>query len=232
MTILARVTRSQTDERRLDRAALLALAAIAVFTVLSVLVNARDFANLDLAIARAFHRIDLRILNHLSETLAIVFSGEFSLLYALVIAAYFWRQGRRWAALASLALFPLVLVEVVVKYVVNQPPVPADLYRGLIYPLTTVATQGSFPSGHAARAAFFAAFLGARGRNRAGLARWLVPSIATILLLACGLSRLYAEVHWASDVVAGIILGAGVGYFVTCLIDAFPEPTRPDEVKA
>ena len=232
MTLLADVSKNQTTQSRLARAALIALAAIVVFAVLSALVNARDFADLDLTVARAFHSFDSPVADLLSEALAVVFSGELSLIYALVIAAYFWRQGRRFAAVASLAFLPLVLVEVVLKYLVNQPPIPDDLFRGLAYPLATVTTQGSFPSGHAARAAFFALFLGTRGRTGEGLRRWLAPSIAAILLLACGLSRLYEEVHWASDVLAGTILGAGVGYFVACLVDVLPGQISGNEARS
>lgn len=198
--------------RRLHRAVWIAGAGVVVFVVLAVLVNARVFVALDLAIARFFLTINLPGLDVASEALAIVFSGEFSLLFAGLLAVYFWRRGMRVGVLAVLAFLPLVFLEIALKYLVNQPPVPDDLYKGLAYPLANVTTQGSFPSGHAARAAFFAVFLGTLGRSRGDLARWLAPLAAAVIGLACGLSRLYEEVHWASDVVAGAILGAAIGY--------------------
>lgn len=204
--------------RRLRQAGFIAVAGVVAFAVLAVLVNARVFAALDLSIARTVHTVDTPGLDLLSEVFAILFSGELSLVFAGLLMVYFWRRGLRLGSLAVLAFLPLVFLEVVLKYVVQQPPVPDDLFRGFAYPLANVTTQGSFPSGHAARAAFFAGFLGTLVRSPGGLARWLAPLVAAFIALACALSRLYQEVHWASDVVAGAILGATIGYLAACWV--------------
>jgi len=218
--------------RRLRQAACLAGTGVVVFVVLAVLVNARVFAAFDLAVARSVHTVDIPGLGVVSEALAIVFSGEFSLVYAGLLAVYFWRREMPVGVLAVLTFLPLVFVEFVLKYTVQQPPVPDDLYRALPYPLTSVTTQGSFPSGHAARAAFFAVFLGTLGRSLGGSARWLAPLVAALIVLACGLSRLYQEVHWASDVVAGAILGATIGYLAVCWVGvAVEQAARRDKAR-
>ena len=222
--------REERATRRLHQAAYVAGAGVVVFAILAVLVNARVFAALDLAIAQSFLAIDLPGLDVASAALAIIFSGELSLVYAGLLAVYFWRRDMRVGVLAVLAFLPLVFVEIVLKYVVNQPPVPDDLSRALAYPLANLTTQGSFPSGHAARAAFFAVFLGNLGRSSGGLMRWLAPLVAVLIALACALSRLYQEVHWASDVVAGAILGAAIGYLAVCWVGvAVERATRHDE---
>lgn len=230
MKLLVRAPEEQAI-RRLHRAAFIAAAGVVVFAVLAVFVNARAFAALDLAVARSVHTVNTPSLDVLSEALAIIFSGELSLVYGGLLAMYFWRRGPRVGVLAVLAFLPLVFVEIVLKYVVQQPPVPDDLYRGFAYPLANVTTQGSFPSGHAARAAFFAVFLGILGRSPGGLARWLAPLVAALVALACAFSRLYQEVHWASDVVAGAILGAAIGYLAVCWVEVAVERAAHDEAR-
>jgi undecaprenyl-diphosphatase len=62
---------------------------------------------------------------------------------------------------------------------------------------------GSFPSGHAAGAFAFAAFVALRAP------RWAVPALAWAAIVAW--SRCVLGVHYPSDVVAGALVGAAVG---------------------
>jgi len=68
----------------------------------------------------------------------------------------------------------------------------------------------SFPSGHAMNSVIFyglAAYLLVRhGRHPA---RYLFAGIIAVMVLLIGLSRIYLGVHYASDVLAGFIIGAG-----------------------
>jgi membrane-associated phospholipid phosphatase len=69
----------------------------------------------------------------------------------------------------------------------------------------------SFPSGHAMRSsavAFAVAY--ALVRENVAPGRFVVP-IAVALPAAAGISRAYADVHWATDVLGGWGLGAAVG---------------------
>ena len=85
----------------------------------------------------------------------------------------------------------------------------ADRARPTLNPVA--ATLGpSFPSGHSATAAAFyagAALLLARGRspNR----RSLLAGAAVALAVAVAASRVLLDVHWLSDVIAGVMLGWG-----------------------
>ena len=81
--------------QRFYQAIAVAVAGVVVFAVLAVLVNARVFATLDLASARSFLTINHPGLDAASEALAIIFSGELSLVYAGLLAAYFWRPWMR-----------------------------------------------------------------------------------------------------------------------------------------
>jgi undecaprenyl-diphosphatase len=74
-------------------------------------------------------------------------------------------------------------------------------------------TDPSFPSGHAAGTACFAAFLAVLVLRSAWplWARATVVSALVALALGVGLSRVYLGVHFPLDVGAGAVLGAIVG---------------------
>jgi undecaprenyl-diphosphatase len=92
----------------------------------------------------------------------------------------------------------------------------ADRLRPTFNP--AAATLGpSFPSGHSATAAAFyatAALLLGRGRGRP--ARAALVGLAVGIAVAVAASRVLLDVHWLSDVIAGLALGWG--WFAVCAI--------------
>ena len=91
----------------------------------------------------------------------------------------------------------------------SRPPVPH---------LDGSPVGSSFPSGHVAAAVCYAAIAIVVGSNCAR--RWVVATLWTLAIVVpiiVGLSRMYRGMHFMSDVVAGMILGA-VSVVVTLLI--------------
>jgi membrane-associated phospholipid phosphatase len=92
----------------------------------------------------------------------------------------------------------------------------ADRARPTLNPIA--ATLGpSFPSGHSATAAAFyagAALLLARRRSR--MWRCLLAGVAVAAAVGVAASRVFLDVHWLSDVIAGTMLGWG--WFAICSI--------------
>lgn len=80
-------------------------------------------------------------------------------------------------------------------------------------------TSGSFPSGHSASAAGFAAGV-AFESPRIGAA--IAPVAAGVAY-----SRLHTGAHWLSDVVGGAALGAGVAWIGTAVVKPRPAPAQP-----
>ncbi len=78
--------------------------------------------------------------------------------------------------------------------------------------LTKAPLDASFPSGHTA-ASFAAVF----ALKTAGSPLWK-PALAVAVVMA--FSRLYLYVHWPSDVLAGAILGAVLGWSGAALVKA------------
>jgi undecaprenyl-diphosphatase len=88
--------------------------------------------------------------------------------------------------------------------------------RPELVPHAVVVITNSFPSGHATGAAATYLTLGAlmaRFEPRRRLKAYLL-TLAVIIAVAVGLSRLYLGVHWPTDVLAGWSLGAG--WALTC----------------
>src|ERR1700674_1650008 len=71
-----------------------------------------------------------------------------------------------------------------------------------------VGQQESFPSGHATNAFALAAAVAAHSDG------WIVPTIAYSVASGVAASRMNDNVHWASDVFAGALIGASTARFI------------------
>jgi membrane-associated phospholipid phosphatase len=92
----------------------------------------------------------------------------------------------------------------------------ADRVRPTLNPIAHTLGP-SFPSGHSSTAAaFFAAAALILGRRRGPRARTILVGGAVGVAVAVAVSRLLLDVHWASDVVAGLALGWA--WFGVCAI--------------
>lgn len=92
----------------------------------------------------------------------------------------------------------------------------ADRVRPTFNP--AAATLGpSFPSGHSATAAaFYATAALLLGRRRGRPTRAVLAGLATGIAVAVAASRVLLDVHWVSDVIAGLALGWA--WFSVCAI--------------
>ena len=92
----------------------------------------------------------------------------------------------------------------------NAVKAAIDRARPAIDPVA--ATLGpSFPSGHSSTAAaFFAALALLAGRRRSAGTRAALAAAAVGIAVAVACSRVMLDLHWTSDVVAGLALGWGM----------------------
>jgi len=68
----------------------------------------------------------------------------------------------------------------------------------------------SFPSGHATGSAAVATLV-AYVAVRRNIQPWFVASMAVLYVALVGISRVYLDVHWASDVLGGWVVGGSFG---------------------
>lgn len=85
----------------------------------------------------------------------------------------------------------------------------------------------SYPSGHVLGSVLFYGFLAFLAVHRRMRKRYLLPTLAgvTAMVLAVGVSRIYLQAHWPSDVAAAYLLGA-MGLMVMVPVVRWLDRTR------
>ena len=195
----------------------LALGAILVgglvLAVLAYLVRSSDrLVELDASVAQwGFdHASDvsddgLKVVTTLGETWFVIVAAV-----VLVLGERLRRQPGRWAA--AFLVFVILGQNVLTRTIKEL----ADRVRPDLNPIAETLGP-SFPSGHSASAAaFYAAAALVLGRGRPRLTRALLAGGAVAVAVGVAGSRVLLDVHWLSDVTAGVALGWG--WFAACSV--------------
>ena len=132
----------------------------------------------------------------------------------------------------ALVMFMVLIVELLglgVKELVGRE-------RPIYSILENTPTNPAFPSGHALHAMLFFGLLFVLAPTFSGSPRatLIIRVSLSLLILACGASRVYLGVHWPSDVFGGFLLG-GLGLAALLLVrnrllagkDAYAKPLPP-----
>jgi membrane-associated phospholipid phosphatase len=132
-------------------------------------------------------------------------------LLGIVILLYEWRRA------PNLYLFSfLLLVFAGDKVVTNGIKALVDRARPTLNPIAETLGP-SFPSGHSSTAAsFYAALALILARRRSARVRALLAGAAGAIAVAVASSRVLLDVHWLSDVIAGVMLGWA--WFALCAV--------------
>ena len=185
------------------------------FVGFSMAVAAGLLHRFDLEVASSFATIYVPALLPVFRIVALLGGIELTGLLGLGLFIYLWRQGYRLGAFAVGALPLASVVELIYKHTINHPAPPLSLSHPDGPSVTTLlerlgGTEWSFPSGHVTRSMVIyglLAFVVIRLANRPALRRFALPAAVGIVVLDA-FDRLYLEVHWESDVIGGLLLGA------------------------
>jgi membrane-associated phospholipid phosphatase len=181
----------------------------------SLAVAAGLLRRFDLEVASSFATIYVPALLPIFRFIALFGGIELTGLLGLGLFVYLWRQGYRRGAFAAVALPLASVVELIYKHTINHPAPPPSLTHPDGPSVTMLlervtGTVWSFPSGHMTRSMVIyglLAFVIIRLADRPLLRRLALPLALAIVLLET-FDRLYLEVHWESDVIGGLLLGA------------------------
>ena len=132
-----------------------------------------------------------------------------------VAAVVFWaRRHRAWALALVAVRSAELLLETLLKAVVDRP-------RPMFDAPLALASSSSFPSGHSAGTAAVVgllAFLVIESWRGPTVGRVLVALAGSAFALAVALSRVLLGVHYPSDVLAGLLLGLGCAAVVAATL--------------
>jgi membrane-associated phospholipid phosphatase len=170
----------------------------------------------------ADHEVEVFMAGWWHESLHPLFQGiallgglEATTLLMVGLAIFLIRRGHPADAWVFAAFVAAQVFEVLYKSELYHPsPTSAIAHRDgpsltdLVS--ATVAAHNSFPSGHMVRTVMAYGLLAFVVRRLApfGWVRALALPAAVVIIVLLAFDRLYLEVHWESDVVGGILLGA------------------------
>ncbi len=170
----------------------------------------------------ADHDVEQLMAAYWHESLHPLFQGiaelggiELTTLLMIGLAAFLIRRGHPADAWVFAAFVAAQVFEVFYKMELYHPGPSATIghrdgpsLTDLIN--TGVAAHNSFPSGHMVRAVMVYGLLAFVVRRLApwAIARALALPLAVLIIVVLAFDRLYLAVHWESDVVGGILLGA------------------------
>jgi undecaprenyl-diphosphatase len=146
---------------------------------------------------------------------AISFLGEPAGLIPLILLASsaVWRASRRWALLLPALMAGAGALQLAGKWATDRPRPNAGAW--------------GYPSGHVLTLAVFfgiAAFLVVTLTERRRRFRLLACSACGAAVGLVGVSRIYLDVHWLSDVVGGVTLGTAyllIAIYLSGQVDAW-----------
>ncbi len=123
---------------------------------------------------------------------------------SLLLIVFLWFKRRREAVFFAVSMVGASVIMGLTKLVLARPR--PELFPDVNYWQTS---SPSFPSGHATGSAVFALTLFFVVRRLAPEWRGLAGGLGLLFCLLVSASRLYLQVHYPSDILAGITLGTG-----------------------
>lgn len=162
----------------------------------------------------------VKLQNRISRRFDMPFSlfsllGSFEYSTILLVGIFVFLLLRKKKFFLGIFFYILIMVvELAGKIVVFHPGPPYMFFRyslGFSFPSSYILTNYSYPSGHAARAAFLSIlciFLISQYIKSKHL-RILFYGLVALELGLMSVSRVYLGEHWLTDVIGGLLLGSG-----------------------
>jgi undecaprenyl-diphosphatase len=207
----------------------LIIAAIgaALFVIVASHVQSGSTQAFDESIIRWLAERHTPLLDAVMVEITALGTGTVVMMIVAVAGLFLGLTGQKFSAILLLAsTFGGLALNGVLKLGFNRP-------RPTVFVPAVHTVSSSFPSGHAMSATIVyltVGYLAARLHKRRW-ARWVVMSIAFVVIALISFSRLYLGVHYPSDVLAGFVIGFAWAGFCMATLEAIQKfwfrPTVP-----
>lgn len=210
-----------------------------LFIGMTLAVTAGVFRSLDLDVAQAMHDAWRPPLHPLFQAIAELGGFELTTLVMLALSWYVWRSGFGSDALVFLVFVAAQAFELFYKLNLHHPQPPHSIAQADGPSVTMLFESGSgfgnsFPSGHMVRAVIAYGLLAfvIRRLSPSPLVRLAAAAGTVLVIVLVAFDRLYLDVHWESDVIGGLLLGAVALLAGTVWLDRprrMPRPRPPGQ---
>lgn len=185
-----------------------------VFIALTIAIAGGVFTSLDLQVAQQMHSWWQPSVHVVFQAIAELGGVELTSILMLGLTVYLWRSGFGSDALVFLVFVAASGFELFYKFNLHHLGPPASMHQAdgpsLSEALSGPSAANSFPSGHMLRTVIVFGLLAfvIRRLSTSPTVRALAVPVAVLIIVVVAFDRLYLDVHWESDVVGGLILGA------------------------
>lgn len=186
-----------------------------MFIALTLMLTGGVFTSLDLQVAKAMHNLQDPSLHGLFQAIAELGGVELTTALMLALTVYLWRGGFGADALVFIVFLAAEGFEIFYKFNLIHPRPPHSLSESdgpsISEVLSGASAGNSFPSGHMLRTVIvygLLAFVIRRLTVRSSIVHALAAPLAIAIIVLVAFDRLYLDVHWESDVIGGLLLGA------------------------
>lgn len=187
---------------------------VLAFVVFTLIVSADMLTALDHQVAAATHSIWNESLHLVFQAIAELGGLELTTVMMAGLALYLWRSGFGTDSLVVLVFVGAIALETLYKVAFYHPGPPHSLSHP-DGPSITNLIEGSglgnsFPSGHVVRTVVAYGLLAfvIRRLSLSPMVRATAVPVTVGIVLLVAFDRLYLDVHWESDVIGGLLLGA------------------------
>lgn len=143
-------------------------------------------------------------------------SGEVCVAFSIIFSIYCYIYHRDIYLVVWLFLLGVIL-ELLIKHYLPMPDISLEK-RDIFHLGLSVATNYTYPSGHAIRSAFFGIFIAYFAITYWRWERYITITLASIIVFLLLYSRSYLGVHWFVDIIGGTFLGVGLALSAILII--------------